>query len=285
MSTHNFKFAFWGTSEVSVSVLEALKDAGFLPSLIVTTPDKPQGRKLLITPSKVKEWATLHKIETLQPEKLDDTFENELQKTSWDLFIVVAYGKIIPKKILDLPKHKSINIHYSLLPRLRGSSPVEGAILRNEKETGVSIILMDDKMDHGPLLAQEKVETKVWPPKRSELMEKMNEVANKLLVTILPQWIEGKIQPQEQDHSQATYVQMIKKEDALIDLHGDPEENFRKIMAYEEWPRAYFIENSKRVIINAAEWNNGELHITRVTPEGRKEMSYKDYLNGKKSLI
>lgn len=277
----NLIWAFFGTSEVSVSVLEELKKAGLLPSVIITSPDRPKGRKLILTPPQVKIWAQDNNIKFLQPEILDHEFALKLLAFNLELSVVVAYGKIIPKEILDIPKHKSINIHYSLLPRFRGSAPVEGAILADERETGVSIILMDEKMDHGPILAQEKVALSNWPPKRTELMENMNEVANKLLIDTIPKWIAGEIEPREQDHDKATYVKMIKKEDALIDLSDDEYLNFRKIMAYEKWPRAYFIRDDKRVIINSAEWKDEKLEILTVTPEGKKEMDYKVFLRGK----
>lgn len=276
--SNNLKWAFFGTGEVSMSVLNDLEKAGMLPALIVTTQDKPQGRKLVVTPSKVKVWAIERSIKVLQPEKLDEEFVNELKKENCELFIVVAYGKIIPKEILELPTHKSLNIHYSLLPKLRGSSPVEGAILSDEKETGVSIIKMDEKMDHGPIIAQQKVEVPAWPPTRTELMDSMNVVAGKLLASVIPRWIKGEIEAVVQDDSKATFVKMIKKEDGLINLKDDPYENYKKIMAYERWPRTYFIDNGKRVIVNKASWNNNELKIERVTPEGKKEMSYEDYL-------
>lgn len=277
----NLKWAFFGTSEVSVAVLEDLKNAGLTPALVVTTPDKPQGRKLLITPSPVKVWATSNNVRVLQPEKLDEEFKSELEKEVWDLFIVVAYGKIMPTDLLNLPKHRSLNIHYSLLPKLRGSSPVEGAILTNDRNTGVSIIVMDEKMDHGPIVAQEKVELQTWPVSRTELMDAMNMVAGKLLAKIIPEWVDGKIQPREQNHTDATFVKMIKKEDALLNLSNDPYQNFLKIMAYESWPRAYFIEKGKRVIINKAQLDKNSLIIQRVTPEGKKEMNYSDYLRSK----
>ena len=279
---NKLSWVFFGTSDVSVSVLEYLKQTGLTPKMLVTTPDKPQGRKFILTPPPVKTWGLKNNIKIVQPEKLDDNFISELKKENWDLFVVVAYGKIIPIEILNLPKHKSINIHYSLLPHLRGAAPVEGAILGDLRETGVSIILMDEKMDHGPIIAQEKVSVPNWPPTRTELMENMNTIANKLLVKIIPEWVSGKITPKEQDHTQASYVKMIKKEDALIDLGDDGYLNFRKIMAYERWPRAYFLEDQKRIIINEAVWKDGKLEITKVTPEGKKEMDYKVYQNSKK---
>ncbi len=275
---NSLNFAFFGTGDVSVSVLEDLKKAGYIPKLIVTPQDKPQGRKFVVTPPKAKIWAIDSNVPVLQPEKLDDDFYNELKKCDWDLFIVVAYGKIIPERILDIPVHKSINIHYSLLPKLRGSSPVEGAILQDEGNTGVSIILMDNKMDHGPLIAQREITVPVWPLLRSELMNTMNTTANKLLVEIIPKWVAGEITPTTQDESKATYVQMIKKEDALIDLSDDGYLNYRKICAYEVWPRAYFIQNEKRVIITSAKWVDEKLTIQKVIPEGKKEMDYMVYL-------
>ncbi len=283
--TNNLTFAFWGTSEVSVYILEELKKAGLIPSLVVTLPDRPKGRKLVVTRPAVKIWADTNNIKTLQPEKLDEKFALELLTFNFQLFIVVAYGKIIPKNILDIPKYKSLNIHYSLLAKLRGPSPVEGAILTDDREIGVSIILMDEKMDHGPVTAQEKVEMENWPPKKSDLLERMNEVAGKLLIKTIPEWIEGKIKPKEQVENKATYVKMIKKEDALIDFKDDDYLNFRKIMAYEKWPRAYFFQDNKRVIINLADFREGKLDITRVTPEGKKEMNYKDYLLSSSSEI
>lgn len=273
----NLKWVFFGTSEVSVAVLDDLKEAGFLPSLIVCPPDKPQGRKFIVTPPFAKVWGIKNNIGVLQPEKIDEAFAAELEKQEWDLFIVVAYGKIIPKRILDLPKHKSLNVHYSLLPKLRGSSPVEGAILNDEKETGVSIIVMDEKMDHGPVVAQEKVELAQWPITRTELMNRMNAIAGKLLANLIPKWIRGEIIPIEQDHEKATFVKMIKKEDGLLDLSDEPYLNYKKIMAYERWPRTYFIENGKRIIINKARLDGSKLEILRVTPEGRNEMDYRDY--------
>lgn len=274
------KIVFFGTGEVSLFILEKLSESGFKPSLVVTVPDRPKGRNLVMSAPEVKTWAEKNSIPTLQPEKLASDFAQELQKQSWDLFIVVAYGKIIPKNILEIPKHGSINIHYSLLPKLRGSSPVENAILNDDKDTGVSIILMDEKMDHGPIIATANIETETWPPKRSDLMLSMNKTAGELLVKTIPEWVGGKITPKEQDHDKATTVSMIKKEDALINLEDNDYLNFRKIMAYEKWPRAYFIKNNKRVIITSAEWKNDRLEILKVIPEGKKEMSYSEYLRG-----
>ena len=152
------KFVFFGTPELSVEILEHLKENGFIPSLIVTNPDRPQGRKMILTPPPVKLWAQKNEIKFLQPEKLDSVFNLQLATYNPQLFIVVAYGKILPKKVLEIPEKGTLNIHYSLLPKYRGASPIESAILNDDKDTGVSIMLMDERMDHGPVVAQQRPE-------------------------------------------------------------------------------------------------------------------------------
>lgn len=218
MENKDVKFVYFGTSEFAVDVLNKLREKGFVPSLIITTPDKPQGRKLALTPSPVKVWALEQKIQVLQPEKLDDDFISNLSSTTYDLFVVASYGKTIPKKVLGIPKHGTLNVHPSLLPHLRGASPIESAILGDDEVTGVTIMLMDEKMDHGPIVAQEIYESENWPPKASELEKELAELGGALLAEVIPDWMEGNIDAQEQDHNAATYTQKISKENALIDL-------------------------------------------------------------------
>jgi methionyl-tRNA formyltransferase len=269
------KFAFFGTSDFSVVILEILKKGGFIPSLIITTPDKPQGRNLVMTPSPVKIWAEKNDIRTLSPEKLDSAFINELNKEKWDVFVTASYGKIIPLEILNIPKRKSLNVHPSLLPEFRGPSPIQSMILENKKETGVSIMLMDEEMDHGPIVAQAKIKISEWP-NYGVLEKELAELSGNLLVETLPKWVNREIESVPQNHSKATYTKMIEKEDGLIDIEdGNDYLNFRKIMAYERWPRAYFIKNGKRIVINDAKFEDEKLEILLVTPEGKKTMSYR----------
>lgn len=297
----NTDFIFFGTSKFSCIILDELKAAGFLPSLIITSEDKPQGRKLVVTPPPVKMWAIENKIPFLQPEKLSDKdFQKVLKGTASDgadLFIVASYGKIIPRAILDIPTYGTLNVHPSLLPRLRGATPIQSAIL-GENETGVSIMLLDEQMDHGPILAQEKYTpekttatgTADWPPYAPDLEETLAKMGGKLLAKTIPKWVDGKIKPHEQNHAEATYTKKIVKEDGLIDLKDNSktpetaEKNLRKIRAYAGWPSAYFFleKNDKkiRVAIKEASLENGELKITKVVPEGKKEMSYEDFLRG-----
>src|SRR3989344_112816 len=165
------KFVFFGTPEIAAETLKLLKQNNYLPSLIVTAPDKPVGRKQIITPPPVKVFAEKNNIPFFQPEKLKE-LEDKLK--DYDLFIVVAYGKIFPEWLINLAKFGTLNIHYSLLPKYRGAAPVQGAILNGEKETGVTIHKMVFELDAGPILAQEKTEI--------EPDEKTPKLLNKLVV-------------------------------------------------------------------------------------------------------
>lgn len=292
----NLNFVFFGTPDIAVRTLEILKQNDLIPSLIVTAPDKPQGRKLVLTPPPVKIWAEKKGIPVLQPEKLDSDFGfrlsakasaeariSDLQKDPWDLFVVIAYGKIFPKWLINLPKHGTLNIHYSLLPKYRGAAPVQVAILAGDTETGVTVQKMVKELDAGPIVAQETVaigENEKTP----ELLERLVGVGVELLVKTLPEYLKGSITPVAQDHSQATKAPKIKKEDGLINLGDNPELNWRKFRAYHPWPGVYFFtkKNVKkiRIKITNAELKNGELVIIKVLPEGKKEMSYKDFLRG-----
>ncbi len=298
--SNGIKIAFFGTPEFAVDVLEELKSRcptpTLLPSLIITAPDRPVGRKLVMTPPPMKIWADENNIPTLQPEKLDEDFLSELKKSSsnflsqdWDLFIVAAYGKIIPPAILSLPKYGTLNIHPSLLPKYRGATPIHSAILAGEKETGVSLILMDEKMDHGAIVAQEKIT--LWEnsisemPTKSRLEKALAQLGGKLLGNTIPKWVSGEIKVVEQNHSEATFCKKLKSDDALIDLGDDAKENFLKIQAFDKWPKAHFFQNPiknktsngasrKRIIIKKARLENDELIIERILPEGGIETNY-----------
>jgi methionyl-tRNA formyltransferase len=284
MKNAELRIAFWGTSAFSVGVLEALAERGVLPDIIITAPDKPKGRNLIVTPPLTKKWAETHFISTFQPATLDAEAIDALNgEGPWDLFIVASYGKIIPQAILDIPKHGTLNVHPSLLPKLRGASPIQSAILGEDK-TGVTIIRIDEKMDHGPIVAQKEVAVFPWPPKASELERVLAREGGKLLAEIIPKWTEGKINAREQEHDQATYTKKFSKEDGLIDLAGDPLTNFKKIQAFDVWPRTYFFTERHgkkiRVAITEADFADGKLVIKKVIPEGKKEMRYEDFLRG-----
>ena len=291
MPRSNYRIVFFGTPKFSTMVLDELEATGMVPTLMVTAPDKPVGRGMVLTPPPVKTWAVKHGIDVIQPETLTEVPE-ELLNTEWDLFIVAAYGKILRKQILDLPHHGTLNVHPSLLPRLRGASPIISAIVTDERETGVSIMLLDEEMDHGPLVAQASVTIEEdpqaggWPVRASVLEALLAHEGGKLLAEVIPDWMEGKITPSAQDHAKATFTKKIIKEDGLIDLSGDPYENYKKIQAFDEWPGTYFFVDPPaggmgkkiRVKIADATFQDGKLTITRVIPEGKREMNYQDFI-------
>lgn len=276
-------YVFFGTDDFSVTILEKLKESGFLPNCIVTMPDRPKGRGLVLTPPPVKEWALAHSISVLQPTMLDSAFFHTLHDTQYTFFVVASYGLMIPKEIVSLPEKGALNVHPSLLPKYRGATPIESQILSDEKEQGVTIILMDEEMDHGPIVAQKQIGSSPYP-KASELRKIMAEEGGILLSKILPKWVNGEIIPLQQDDSKATYTKKLKKSDGELDLTGDPLQNFLKIQAFAGSIGTYFfVERSgkkMRVTVKEARFEHERLHILRVVPEGKKEMSYAEFLRG-----
>ncbi len=283
-------FAFFGTDEFAVAVLEQLKSRNLLPSLIITTPDKPKGRKLLLTPPPVKIWAENNKIKYLQPEKLKEFKLENSAENNFDLFVVASYGKIISKNILDLPKFGTLNIHPSLLPKYRGPTPIQTAILNGDREpeTGVSIMLIDEEVDHGPVLVAASCQLLAFS--FLELREKLAKLGADLLADVMPRWIAGEIQAREQDHSQATFTKKINKSDGEVRLDEKNNElNYRKFLAYTPWPGIYFFESADspraksrgcRIKITGASLENNIFVIKKVVPEGRPEMRWEDWKRG-----
>lgn len=283
MSKLDANIAFFGTPDFAVYVLEELVGAGIEPSVIVTAPDRPAGRGLEMKMPPVKEWALDQNIPVLQPESLKD--ENDaldlLTNSEWDLFIVAAYGKILPKSIIDLPRRGVLNVHPSLLPRFRGASPVETQILEDEKETGVTIMQIDEQMDHGPIVAQASITPEDWPVRASILEELLAREGGKLLAEAIPPWLNEEFEASAQDHNKATFTKKIKKEDGEIDLHADGYQNYLKFCAYDEWPGTFFFKDGKRIKITDAEYQNlpdrqvgGVFTPLKVIPEGKKEIDY-----------
>ena len=286
---HNPKIIFWGTPLFSVLILKNLEKCGIIPDAIVTSPDKPKGRNLIMTPPPVKIWADEKKIPVFQPASLKDLSLNE----EYDLFILAAYGKIIPKKILDIPKRGILNVHPSLLPLFRGPSPMQSAILSGVEETGVSIMLLDEEMDHGGVLKQEKIELKSWNPNYSELEKRSAEIGGKMLCEIIPEWINGNIKAEPQDHKKATYCKKIEKIDGLIpsDVILGKENEISKILEAERKVRALnpdpgtftiipVREKEMRIKILSAKIEDGKFIPDKIIPEGKKEMFWNDFLRG-----
>ena len=284
----NLKFVFFGTPAIAVIILDELKKAGYVPELIVTNPDAPVGRKHILTPPPTKVWARENNVPVIQPKSLKDTTEvPELTGTQWDLMIVAAYGKLIPEWLLALPKHGILNVHPSLLPKLRGASPIRSAILQNIRETGVTIIKLDAELDHGPIVAQlpANIPAEHWPVSGSILDEGLAHQGGALLAKVIPNWISGNITAIEQRHTEATFCTKIAKSmsELTIDPHDLPSgataiDYLCKIRAFDVWPETFFIHEGKRIKIKNANLDaTGTLVITRIVPEGKNEMNWEQY--------
>lgn len=280
-------FAFFGTPKFAVDVLQALEKHGLLPAVVITAPDKPRGRGLELSPSPAKQWAVERGIDVLTPTTLkDEALIAELKNSDWDVFVVAAYNKLISRTVLDIPRRGVLNVHPSLLPRFRGPSPALSAILADERVTGVSIMLMNEKMDEGDIVAQARVELEEeapgsteggWPPKGSLFEELLATEGGNLLAETLPAWIKGEITPEPQDPGLATFSRKFTDADALINPEGG-RGDLLKIRAFDKGPRAYFKDSDgKRVIVTEAKLIDGKLEIVKVIPEGKKEMPYADY--------
>lgn len=289
MNKTPLKIAYFGGEPIGVPVLKQLEAAGILPSLIICNPDRPVGRKHELTPPPVKVWATEHDISVFQPETLKEKEQlSQLTEIEWDLFIVVAYGLIMPKWLIDMPKYKTLNVHPSLLPLLRGASPIRSAILQDMKQTGVTIMQMDEKMDHGPIVAQSTTSftQPQWPIHGRELDAQLADLGGTLLAETIPKWVAGEIQTKAQDHTHATFSSKITKEMSELTINprqlptgSEAYEIFLKICAYDGWPGTFFIHSGKRVKIGEASLStNGTLVMNTVIPEGKKECPFKTYL-------
>ena len=275
--------AFWGTPELTIHYLNALEQAGLKPALIITNPDRPKGRgqEIALTPAKV--WGIKHNVRVLQPERLDEAFFQEFLEYKINVSIVVAYGSILPERFIDAPQFGTLNVHYSLLPRYRGASPVEASILAGDRETGIAIQKMVRSLDSGPLIAEKKVplDEHLTAP---ELREHLSVVGAELLNETLPKYLTGLLTPTPQIDSDATFCTKIQKEDGFLDLSTNPTYLYRKYRAYYEWPRTFFFfeQNNKKVrlIITKANFIDGAFVVERVLPEGKKEMSFEDFKRG-----
>lgn len=273
-------FAFFGTPELAVWVLEELATVGIMPSLVVTSNDKPVGRSLVVTPPPAKVWADEHGIPVLQAASLKErSMVPELANSEWDLFIVAAYNIILPAWVLATPKHGVLNVHPSLLPKFRGPSPIRSSILTDARDAvGVSIMKLDEAVDHGPLVAQARVELPMWPVPGHELDELLFREGGRLLAEVIPLYLNGAITPEEQNHAEATYTKKFEKTDGELDLSGDGYKNYLRYCAMDGWPGTFFFTERNgervRVKITGAVYEDGRFRITTVVPEGKKEQSW-----------
>lgn len=275
------KIVFFGTSDFATPALEALVANGHEITGVITTPDKPAGRKKVLTPPPLKTAAEKLGLQVFQPASLkDDDFFETFKTLNSDLAVVTAYGKIIPEKYLSVPEHGFINIHPSLLPVYRGPTPIQTALLNGDKETGVSIMIVDKDMDHGPILAQEKYD--IWSKTTySQLSEELAKMGAEMLIKTIPDFVEGKIQPQEQNHEQATFCKIYKREDGRLDWSRSAQENFNRVRALNPEPGTWTTWQEKTLNIKKAKLDEqGNFEPLIVQLEGGKEMPFESFLNG-----
>ncbi len=311
--TNLMKIIFFGTSSVALPILNKLNVAHEVLA-VVTSPDAPVGRKQILTPSPVAEFAEKLSIKTFKPEKVKGNEEilKELQNLSADIFIVVSYGKILPKEILELPPLKTLNVHFSLLPKYRGAAPIQAAIKNGDEVSGTTIFILDELLDHGPIIAQKEIaigKDDTTPV----LMEKMAEMSSELLLATLPKYQKGEITPKEQDHEKATKAPMINKTDGLLDFTSTAKICYNIYRSLQPWPGVYTyfqgkilkIIECRRLVPSPSEGRvrerlqtgmvlpggviacgeNTYLELLQVQLEGGKVLNIKDFINGHKDFI
>lgn len=272
------RFAYFGTPKVSSDTLATLIKAGFVPDVVVTSPDAPKGRGLTLTPSETKTLALAHTIPVLTPEKLDVETIAAIRAYECDYAVVVAYGKIFPESLIASFPKGVLNVHYSLLPKHRGATPLEAALLAGDSTTGVTLQMMVKELDAGDIIAQETTEITSHETAR-ELRPRLITIGATLLAKTLPTYLRGDIVPVSQDASRATRARKLKKEDGLLLLDASAEENWRKYRAYADTIGTYFFENGKRVKIVKASFTDNQFIIERIIPEGKREITYASFRN------
>ncbi len=255
------KIVFMGTPDFSVPTLRALHDNGHALLAVVTQPDRPKGRGRKLTPPPVKRAALEYGYPVLQPETVNaDAFHRHMAELAPDLFIVVAFGQILPQSLLDIPGIGSINVHASLLPRHRGAAPIQWAIINGDRETGVTTMMMDQGMDTGDILLTEKTDIKP-DETAAELHDRLSKMGARTLIRTLQRLQDGSLVRMPQDHAQATYAPMLKKTDGEIDWSMPAERIERLIRGVTPWPGAYTFSDDMRLKVFKASVLDREISV------------------------
>ena len=301
--TYMTKIVFMGTPDFSVPILRSLIKDGYNIVGVVTQPDRPKGRKKILTPPPVKVEAEKHNLKVLQPEKIRNEVGDVLALEP-DLIITAAFGQILPKELLDAPKQGCINVHASLLPELRGGAPIHYSILQGKTKTGITIMYMAEKLDAGDILTQIEVEIEERDTVGS-LHDKLSTAGVKLLLETVPELLNGKITPQKQDDTKATFASNIKREQEQIDWSNSGEEIYNQIRGLNPWPVAFTTYQNQLMKIWWGEklqsnqdapsgtilrfdddgivvstGNHTAIKITELQPSGKKRMTGEEFLRG-----
>lgn len=302
------KIVFMGTPDFSTGVLEMLIQE-YDVIAVVTQPDRPVGRKKVLTPPPVKKVALEHNIPVYQPEKLNNSSElEEIINLNPDLIVTAAFGQLLPKSLLDAPKYKAINVHASLLPKYRGGAPIHYAVMNGEKKTGITIMYMAEKLDAGNIISQDEVEI-LENDTVGEVHDKLATLGTDLLKRTLPTIFNGTNDSIIQDDSLATFASNISREDERIDWTKDAQTIHNHIRGLSPWPVAYttmdgknlklwrseivenvkgepgeIIETTKDAIIIATGSEDG-VALTEIQLAGKKRVKTRDYISGLQSKI
>lgn len=291
---------YMGTPDFSATVLKALIDNGYVPKLVVSQPDKPVGRKKIITPTPVKQVALDNNIEVFQPVKIRQDYQR-IVDVKPDIIITAAYGQIIPTAVLDAASIIPINVHGSLLPKYRGGAPIQYSILNGDEKTGITIMQMVDKMDAGDMISMREVAIDI-DDNLETLYNKLTPLACELLIDTMPSIVEQTFVLTPQDESLVTYSPTISKDDEHLDFNNNVMDVYNKIRALSPVPGTYVNINNKRYKIYKASFEltssivntvmsidnelvigciDGVIKVEVIQPEGKGRMNIKDYLNGK----
>lgn len=299
------RLVYMGTPDFAVGPLEALAEAGFEILRVYSQPDRPKGRGMTLAPPPVKVFAAARGIEVRQPEKVrDGAVCAELRALNPDVIVVAAYGKILPREMLDIPKHGCVNIHASLLPKYRGAAPIQWAIVNGENETGVTTMLMSEGLDEGDILLVDK--TRIGPRETAgELYGRLSKMGSGLIVETLRRIESGRSAPFPQDGSEASYAPIIKKSDARIDFTKSPFEIVNLVRGFNPWPVAFADIGGAPLKVFSAEaeeggaggrpgevlmadaarglkiaCEGGAVTLLDVQPQGKRVMTAREYLMG-----
>lgn len=294
------KTVYMGTPEFSIPALKVLIENTDC-QMVVTQPDKLVGRKKVLTPSCVKQYAEMHGIEVFQPIRIRQDYQKIIDLKP-DLLITCAYGQIIPKELLECAKYGAINIHASILPKYRGSAPINWAIINGEKKTGITLMYMDETMDTGDIIKIEQTDIEENETYGS-LYNRLSEMGANLLKENLDYLVSGNVKRIKQNNDLATYAPMIKRETEYLDFNLDGESIINKIRGLNPNPYAYMLIKGEQIKVIQAYFykddidsagkivkidkktlgiscKNGIIFITKVKPAGKKEMGIINYLNG-----
>lgn len=302
------KIVFMGTPDFSVPILRSLVQAGYNIVGVVTQPDRPKGRKKILTPPPVKVEAEKHNIKILQPERIRFEYQDILALDP-DLIITAAFGQILPKELLEAPKYGCINVHASLLPELRGGAPIHYSILQGKTKTGITIMYMAEKLDAGDILTQKEVEIEESDTVGT-LHDKLSKAGVKLLLETVPSLLNGELTPQRQDDAKATFASNIKREQERIDWSKSGEEIYNQIRGLNPWPVAFTTYQNQSIKIWWGEktqvsqdapfgtilrldhdgivvstGNDTAIKITQLQPSGKKKLTGEEFLRGTTMIV